>query len=89
MAGVFERVIENIFPLIWNALDFISILKTNDICYSDEQLIQEYATMWGDICKNAVIVHGMEPLTWNKDLKLSHIKQSDFKKEKKAFKKAH
>jgi hypothetical protein len=36
-----------------------------------------------------VIVHGMEPLTWDKDLQLDHIKTSDFKKEKRAYKKAH
>jgi len=59
MAGVWERVIENIFPLMWNAWEFLSLLKTNDICYTDDQLIEEYATMWGAMSKNAVIVHGM------------------------------
>merc|ERR1711990_659594 len=87
--GVFWRVVDNILPMIDNYIDIFRLLKTNDICYTDEQLIDEYATMWGDFCKNVVIVHGMEPLTWNKDLQLEHINQHEFHEEKKAYKKSH
>lgn len=89
LAGVFDRVFENIFPMIENYVDAFHLLTKNDICSTDEELIQQYATMYGDICKNVVIVHGMEPLTWNKDLQLDHINQTEFHNEKKAWKAAH
>jgi len=82
MAGGMTRMVENFLPLIFNWADVFHTLKANDICSTDEELISEYASAWGSICENAVIVHGMEPLTWNKDLKLDHINQSDFKKIK-------
>jgi len=87
--GVFERVFENFFPMIWNYVDMFKLLKTNDICYSDEQLIDEYATMYGDFCKNVVIVHGMQPLSWNNGLQQAHVNQHEFHEEKKAYKAAH
>merc|ERR1711924_5025 len=43
--GVFERVIFNIFTMIENYVDAFKLLKANDICATDEELIQEYATM--------------------------------------------
>jgi hypothetical protein len=89
MDGMWERVIENFFPMLTNAWDLLGALRSNDICYSDEQLITEYATMWGDICKNAVIVHGMQPLSWNDGLEQAHVNSHEFHEEKKAYKAAH
>jgi hypothetical protein len=87
MEGWFDRIVENVFPLAWNAYDWFTLLKADDICATDQELIDNYAQMWGDYCRNTVIVHGMQPLTWNGGLELDHIKMSDYHKEKEAFKK--
>lgn len=68
LGGVLERVWDNFFPMLHNLVDIVEIAKTNDICYDDEALIGEWAQAYGDVCKNAVIVHGMQPLTWNEGL---------------------
>jgi len=86
--GWFGRVIDNIFPMLHNTWDALSTLKINNVCSDDAELIHEYATMWGDHCKNIVVIFGMEP-EWNNGEAKEHIVQHDFHEEKKAYKKAN
>jgi len=87
--GWFERITENIFPMIENYINMFHLAKANDICSSDEELISEYAELYGSFCKNVVIVHGMQPLAWNNGFQQSHVNQKEFKDEKKSYKAAH
>jgi len=89
LEGVVSRVFTDIFTIIQNIISGFHIIKTDDLCYSDDQLIEEYADIWGYMCSNAVIVHGMKPLTWNNGIAQEHIIQSEFKKEKKEYKANH
>jgi len=43
MGGVWTRVWDDFFPLIHNIVDMFEVVKTNDICYNDEELIGEWA----------------------------------------------
>lgn len=87
--GWFNRIMENGFTLLSNFIENVHLFKANDICYTDEQMIEEYATMYGNWCKNVVIIHGMQPLTWNDGLVQEHVNQHEFHEEKKAYKHAH
>ena len=41
--GVIERLAWNVFPILSNIWDGLSIVRSNDICFTDDQLIEEYA----------------------------------------------
>jgi len=87
--GWFNRVVENIIPLAWNTLDFWKTLKANDICATDQELINNYVGMYSDFCKSSVTFHGME-LHWNNGLQTEdHISISQYKAKKAEFKKSH
>lgn len=64
LEGVFERLYDNMFPLMYNAYETWGLIKTNDICYTDDQLIEEHAQLWGNLSAMTVVVHGMD-VTWD------------------------
>lgn len=71
MEGIWGRLFDNAWPLFKSTVDFIKVMKTNDLCYGDNQLLAEIYQAWGDITDIAVIVHGMN-VHWDENVE--HIK---------------
>ena len=41
--GMIERTMWNIFPIMNNVWDALTLIGGNDVCYTDDQLVEEYA----------------------------------------------
>jgi len=88
-SDMLENVVTKAWPMLWNMIDMFDIIKTNDLCFTDEQLIDEYAAVWGDICENIVMLYGMEPLNWYHTETYEHMPMNEYKKLKKDYKAEH
>lgn len=79
-------MIEHAPKLLDNTVDIIQVLKTNDMCYSDDQLIEETSEIWGDISSSHRALTGWD-IKWGH--KAEHIYDHDFRREERHFKRTH
>lgn len=84
--GWFHNVATNIMPIASNAWDFFGTMKQNDLCYSDDELIANMSKMYADMISNFVMSRDLDVEWWTNEA-IEHVKLSDYKKEKKTYKK--
>lgn len=82
--GIFGRFSENFFPIIGNMYEQWTILKNNDLCYSDDQLIEEYSRVYKDFWGIMRNLGGFD-IKYDLNVNYDHIKTSDFKAERKEY----
>lgn len=75
-------------PLASNNIEMFGMVKNNDMCYSDDQLIEQHGNFWEKMMNNSAIAKGFDH-QWNPEENLDVILKSDFKKEKRAYKSTH
>lgn len=85
--GWFKNVAYNAVPIVENTWDFILTMKENDLCYSDDELIANMSKMYADWISSFVMSRNLQ-VEWYTNEDIKHVKLSDYKKEKKAYKHA-
>lgn len=74
--------------LLHNDIEMWKMIKHNDLCYSDDQLIKqhaEYLELWANNWSTRM---GFE-YKWDADEKRKHITHKEFKREKRHYKATH
>jgi len=84
--GWFHNVAENAMPILSNVWDMIITTKENDLCYSDDDLIGNMSKIYADWISNFVMSRDLH-VNWYTIEAVEHVKLSDYKKEKKIYKK--
>jgi hypothetical protein len=77
--GWFHNVAMNIYPIAQNAMDFFWAMKENDLCYSDDELIEKMSRMYADMISNFVISRDLQ-VEWYTNEDIKHVKLSNYKK---------
>lgn len=77
--GMWDRVIENSAPLFSKGMDLYDLVMTDDICYSDSELITEAERAIQDVTSMLSLIRGYD-IKWDQT-RQTHIKKRDFRKE--------
>lgn len=83
-----QNIYNNFFELIGRDIEMWSLFKTNDMCYSDDELIEEYGQFHNLWWANQRVRFGFE-MEWDPKRNFEHMKESEFKKEMKQYKNTH
>jgi len=83
LSGMLGNLYDNAPALFSKATDLYDLISTDDICYSDSELISEVERATEDITSMISTAWGFD-LKWDKSRQVKHIKRRDFNKEIKA-----
>lgn len=80
----FSTIIDNLWEngpaLFSKAADLYDLMNTNDVCYSDSEVITEVERATEDVVSMISTIFGFD-LKWDQTRQVTHIKRKDFRKQ--------
>jgi hypothetical protein len=78
--GLIDNIWESSPALFSRAADLYDLMNTDDVCYSDSEIISEVERATEDVCSIVSTVFGWD-LKWDQTRQVTHIKRKDFHKK--------